>query len=218
MPPTTLCEISSDAYLDAFMLDNEDKNGDIPWFIDSTSCATWTKAQVRHRVALLALALQAKYSLGLSYSPSKIARGYLGEVVAFISPNDIDYAVCVWALHRLGCAVACCNAAGTESELAHQFRLSSPSLIIVHPSALNRVLAAMAACSISPDCVVVLSRTVHASASITSESLINQGETLEAHGKLVQRTLSPGQEPVAFLCFSSGTTGQFSFPVEGSRI
>jgi 4-coumarate--CoA ligase len=206
----SLRESSEETYLDSFMLDDEQdsgRNDHLPWFIDTTTPTTWTKAQVRRRVTCLALSLQAEFQLGLDHSDSRTPRGYLNEVVAFISPNDIDYAVCVWAVHRLGCAVACCNGTGTSSELAHQFRLAKPTLLVVHPSALDHAVAAAVAYGISSERVVVLSRTSICSERLTTEALINRGEHLVTVGAPIQRAPSHGLDPVAFLCFSSGTTG-----------
>jgi 4-coumarate--CoA ligase len=194
-----------------FMLGRGVANAHTPWFIDSASGASWTGAQIKRRTDVLALGLHSHLSLGLNDYPSSSSRGDVREVVSLISPNDIDFGVCVWAAHRLGCTVAPSNAISTAEELTHQLRLSGARTIIVHPTAADRALAAARACGIPQKSVILLSRD-HADSNLTStETLIHLGELLTGKGQTIilpsSRLSPPAQLRVAFLCFSSGTTG-----------
>ncbi|KAH8827518.1 hypothetical protein DL96DRAFT_1419221, partial [Flagelloscypha sp. PMI_526] len=178
-----------------------------PWFIDARSNQTWTGAEVKERTDALALGLQAELSLGLNDNPSYSPRGDVREVVSLITPNDIDFGVVVWALHRIGCTVAPSNISSTAQELQHQLQLSRASAIVVHPSALERTIEAAQSCNIPNDRIILLSRTA-LPGTISTESLIELGKTLSPEN-LTERPCSDSitLPRVAFLCFSSGTTG-----------
>ncbi|KAJ7496703.1 phenylacetyl-CoA ligase [Mycena latifolia] len=126
-----------------------------------------------------------------------------GDVVALVSPNDIDYPVCIWATHRLGATVAPMNPAMTTTELAHQLKLSNPSVIFVH-----RELS-----SLAKDAAKHAGLTGYSTVAVGSHSEYPTVESLVAYGKSLppfsQPALAPGEAKtkVAFLSFSSGTTG-----------
>ncbi|KAJ7496722.1 phenylacetyl-CoA ligase [Mycena latifolia] len=113
------------------------------------------------------------------------------------------YPVCSWAAHRLGATVAPMNPAMTTTELAHQLKLSNPSLIFVQNECTSLVKdAAKHADLTGYSTVVVGSHSEYP----TVESLVADGKNLPPFS---QPALAPGEAKtrVAFLCFSSGTTG-----------
>ncbi|KAF9502656.1 hypothetical protein BS47DRAFT_1249214, partial [Hydnum rufescens UP504] len=129
-------------------------------------------------------------------------------VIAIVSPNDIDFASCVWASHRIGCTVAPCNASSTVDELIHQFRLSRTTAIFAHPSTLDRVLEAAHSLSIPSSKIVVLARGTPGVSLYTIDDLIGIGNEAMARGiQIVPPRPIPSGRSVALLCFSSGTTG-----------
>ena len=128
---------------------------DQSWFLDAATGESYTRCQVKDRTDALALGLQLHLDPKISLDASSPG---VGLVVAIVSPNDIDYGVAVWACHRLGYTVAPSNAIATVDELVHQFRLTNASLIIAHPSTLERVLPAVSQVGLTEDRLIVLSR------------------------------------------------------------
>lgn len=89
-------------------------------------------------------------------------------------------------------------------ELFHQINVVRPSLIITHSSCLDTALAAAQAASLPPEHVI----TLDDSNQMTVEKLIQKG--LRSEPNFVERKLRKGEAKtkVAFLSFSSGTTGK----------
>jgi long-subunit acyl-CoA synthetase (AMP-forming) len=84
--------------------------------------------------------------------------------------------------------------------------------MIVHPDTLNTALSAADAYGISPERIVLFdgeSGSTHASNHHTVGDLIKQGLS-KADPTFVERRLQPGEAKtkLAFLCFSSGTSGK----------
>ncbi|KAF9516671.1 hypothetical protein BS47DRAFT_622830 [Hydnum rufescens UP504] len=195
---------------------------DTPWFIDAFTGETFTAGYVKKRTDALATGLQERLDLSVPVQkeqPSTPVRPFsLGPVIAIVSPNDIDFASCVWASHRIGCTVAPCNASSTVDELIHQFRLSRTTAIFAHPSTLDRVLEAAHSLSIPSSKIVVLARGTLEDLGLlnklpgaplcTIDDLIGIGNEAMTRGVQIVPPCptSPGRS-VAFLCFSSGTTG-----------
>ena len=155
----------ADGTLYDFMLGSKYERSDQPWFIDALSGETRTSASVKERTDSLALGLQASLSRELIHN-NVLTSSTTGTdlpyvvrlVVSLVSPNDIDYATCVWASHKLGCTVAPSNAGATVEELTYQLRLSRATAIIAHPNTLAKVLAAAKVVGISAENIFVLAR------------------------------------------------------------
>lgn len=83
-------------------------------------------------------------------------------------------------------------------------------MLIVHPDALKTALVAAKAAGISPDRVIVFDATPNAvDGHRTVGGLVNDG-LKRKDPSFVERTLEPGEgrTKLAFLSFSSGTTGK----------
>ncbi|KAF9236311.1 hypothetical protein BU15DRAFT_77152 [Melanogaster broomeanus] len=108
------------------------------------------------------------------------------DVVLIFSPNHVDYPPAIWATHRLGAIVSGANPAYTADELLYQIRITKPSLIVTHLESLSTAVSA--------------ARAV--------ETLIQEGLTMERC--FIEPRLKPGEakSKIAFLNFSSGTTGK----------
>lgn len=164
----------------------------VPWFIDDASGRGVGHEEIRSRTYGLANGLSLQF------------RVKENDLVVIFSPNHIDYPVAIWAAHRLGGVVSCANPANNVNELLYQLKMVHASLIITHSSALHTALGAAQAAGLPSERVV----TFDESNQITVDTLIQQG--LRSEPNFVERRLQKGEAKtkVAFLSFSSGTTGK----------
>lgn len=111
---------------------------------------------------------------------------------------------------------SCANPSYTSEELVHQLRTANATVIIAHPNSLDTALDAARQCGIPTDHIIaiekVTSPTQSGSASaipyVTIQNLIDEG--LSRPQAFTERRLNPGEgrTKLAFLSFSSGTTGK----------
>ena len=96
----------------------------------------------------------------------------------------------------------------TAEELAHQLTLSESRLLVTHAASLPAAQVAAQTAGIPPERIIVLGAKPSGSAYATVEELIASG--LSRLPTFVERRLAPGEakKKLAFLCFSSGTTGK----------
>ncbi|KAJ7772261.1 hypothetical protein B0H16DRAFT_1512898 [Mycena metata] len=183
-----------------------------PWFIDSNTGRTMTGTAVKARTDDLAHGLEIILQSGGPVSTAA-QDSRLHEVVGIVSPNSLEFAPAVWASHKLGCTVACMGGGSTIEELKHQFSLTGTRTIFCHVDALERVTQAAKECNIPPTRIVVISdnvglvlpREYQAMGILTADSLVR----LKSEDLACDSPMSSGHRPssIAFLCFSSGTTG-----------
>ncbi|KAI9452556.1 phenylacetyl-CoA ligase [Lactarius psammicola] len=117
----------------------------------------------------------------------------------------------MWATHRLGAIVTGANPGYTHEELTHQLTLAKASILIAHPDSLQVALVAAQNAGIPPDRVIPLDTIRGPRPSIIApdlHELITYG--LAHQPFFVERALKPGEArtKIAFLSFSSGTTGK----------
>ncbi|KAF8315904.1 amp dependent CoA ligase [Clavulina sp. PMI_390] len=103
-----------------------------PWLIDSTTGRRYDLEEIRERVYGLANALSALYGIKEK------------DVVNIHSPNDIDYLIVLFAIHRLGAVAVCSNPTWTVSDLEHQYRQGRPSFVITQAPFVETARAAAA--------------------------------------------------------------------------
>jgi 4-coumarate--CoA ligase len=127
------------------------------------------------------------------------------KTVALVCPNHVDYPVCVWAILRLGGTVALISPTLTQEELVTQLRIANPSIIIAHADSLKGTLEAADVLGLDKSQIAVLDGET-ASPYPSIQDLIEHGSSL---ADIVEIKLRPGEAKtkIAFLCFSSGTTG-----------
>ncbi|KAI0075856.1 amp dependent CoA ligase [Panus rudis PR-1116 ss-1] len=168
-----------------------------PWLVEESTGRQVGFEEVRARSSGLANALSSKWGIREN------------DVVCIFSPNHIYYPICVWAIHRLGAIVTGANPAYTTEELKHQLKATKAKLLITHSSTLSSSVEAAHAASI-PGSRIVLIDTPAATNKYypTIDELTNEG--LSQFPTFVERKLAPGEakKKVAFLSFSSGTTGK----------
>jgi acyl-CoA synthetase (AMP-forming)/AMP-acid ligase II len=160
---------------------------DKPIFIDAINPSKFhTFSQITHQTKCLVTGLQT-----LGVKP--------GDVVSTFSPNTIDYPIQVYAILGCGAIVSPANYAYTTGELHAQLNTSGAKYLIAHSSLLPIAESAIKGTQVT--------------------RLIQSDGTRDKHSHptavLMARTYPPGdlhavsspQEALAFLCFSSGTTG-----------
>ena len=138
-----------------------------------------------------------------------------------------DYPVSVWAVHKLGGIITYViiyiisgirlrslprpsNPSYTDKELVYQLQTTKTKLIITHPVAMKTVLSAARKISLPTDRIVLLGSL--ANSIPTDLSTVNEmvAEGLSTNPSFIERQFAPGEakSKVAFLSFSSGTTGK----------
>ncbi|KAI0169808.1 acetyl-CoA synthetase-like protein [Hypoxylon sp. FL1284] len=130
------------------------------------------------------------------------------KVVGVYSFNSIDYLMSHFAVHRLSGIVTPANAMFSAAELEHQLRSSGVKALIACIPLLETALKASRACGI-PDDKVFIMRLPGKFESVPFKSLddlIEEGRALPELQPLVW-SRGQGARQVAYLCYSSGTSG-----------
>jgi acyl-CoA synthetase (AMP-forming)/AMP-acid ligase II len=182
-------------------------------YIDGLSGQKRTRGEFKARVALARTALGSKVEQGGIGLDSESMIAILSEncivsrILLLSSPKSDgmlqEYPTIILALCSLAVPFACCSAYATQYELAHSLRLSKASHIFVHADLLDTALQGAHEVGIPRSRVYILEGK--ANAEFTSlEEFIARAE---------KRNLSPivprpvTRDQLAFLLFSSGTTG-----------
>ncbi|KAF8642004.1 hypothetical protein AX16_009726 [Volvariella volvacea WC 439] len=169
----------------------------VPWFIEDATGRPFHQSEVERRTFGLANALHSKWKLGRN------------DVVCLFSPNDCDYPASIWAVHTLGAIVTPANPSYTPEELVHQLTTTNAALIICHHVCLATARAAAQMAGLSENRIVVLGPSNSVPKTFaTVDELIEFGAAQPQGFKDV--SLQPGEakRTLAFLSFSSGTTGK----------
>ncbi|KAH6912868.1 hypothetical protein BKA70DRAFT_778268 [Coprinopsis sp. MPI-PUGE-AT-0042] len=208
---TSLPYVPDDLSLAQFMLDHrheiQPERHSIPCLIDSSTSEAISLDQLRRRTDGLAAILQHRYHIGPN------------STVLIASPNHVDYPVVIWAVHRLGGIVTCSNPQFTAEELSYQLTTCKPSILVAHSGNLQILLSALKMAGLPTSGRIVLmndplpssskcdGRGSFASASISS--LLREHHGQAGSLPLSRYIMGPGEgrEKIAFLGWSSGTTG-----------
>ncbi|KAJ7776523.1 hypothetical protein DFH07DRAFT_798438 [Mycena maculata] len=197
-----------------FMFTVESSSLDQPWFVDSATGRSVTGRAIKARSDALAQGLWSLLELGAIASTLKSHEDCgIRDVVGVVSPNSLDFGTVVWASHKLGCTVASINGGSTADELKHQFSLSGTRSVFAHIETLEAVIRAAEQCNIPPSRIVVISDMedlvlppeYQTMGILTVEAVIRLGEEEMSSAPPINVHSQFG--PIAFLCFSSGTTG-----------
>ncbi|PPQ73368.1 hypothetical protein CVT24_008585 [Panaeolus cyanescens] len=171
-----------------------------PWLIQDETGKMLYEDELRYRTHGLANALATKYHIKEN------------DVVLLFSRNHIDYPVAIWATHRLGAVISGANPDFTSSELLYQLEATKASIIVVHPDALSIALSAAQQAGLSKDRVVIFDTPGIPRDVYDSHETVGRLMEFGLRNKTVykERRLSPGEgrTKLAFLSFSSGTTGR----------
>ncbi|KAI2605084.1 acetyl-CoA synthetase-like protein [Hypoxylon fragiforme] len=130
------------------------------------------------------------------------------KVVGVFSLNSIDYMMSTFAVHRLSGIATPANAMYSAAELEHQLRSSGAKALITCVPLLETALKASRACGI-PDDRVFLMRLPGQFDPVPFKSLDELIEEGRALPELPPLAWAKGQgaRQVAYLCYSSGTSG-----------
>lgn len=114
----------------------------------------------------------------------------------------------VWAVHRLGAIVSTANPSYTHDELVHQLKTTGTKIIFAYSTGLAVAEAAARTVGLTPGSIVLVDSVASGKAPYATVSgLIQEGS--KKPKSYTERKLRPGEgkTKVAFLNFSSGTTG-----------
>ncbi|KAL4807018.1 hypothetical protein BDV18DRAFT_136682 [Aspergillus unguis] len=162
---------------------------DRPLYIDALSGKQYAYGQVFQRIQSLANGLRQIFGL------------HSGDVVALFSPNSIEYPIACHAVIGAGAVVAPTSAALTALELNAQLKTSKARFIIVHSSLLDT--AKRAAKGTSVETVILLDGVSTLSGNPSCEHIAGTYPL----APLARISPSDAAEKIAFICFSSGTSG-----------
>ncbi|ETS60665.1 hypothetical protein PaG_04561 [Moesziomyces aphidis] len=195
------------------------RNTGLPLFIDEQTAQQWTFEETKENTELLSVALAEKCGI----KPDTRA--------AIYATNSIYYPATIWAMHRLGAVVSPANAAFMAKELGLQIHESNSKLLFVSedPASLKNAFEAAKIANIPRDRIVIIQEpyTVlkysesnygriqrKSQGAWTLAGLIEEGrDIVKAKGDAILAStrykLKPGEAKtkIAFLLFSSGTTG-----------
>lgn len=160
-----------------------------PMYINALSGEQYTYGDVIQRTRSLANGLQQQFDL----------REH--DIVALFSPNTIDYPIACHAIIGSLAVVAPTSAALTAPELHAQLQSSRARFIIAHSSLLSTARAAAKGTSIEK--VIVLDGQSTAPGQLTCQQLASTYAPTALH----QIPAHEAGSRIAFICFSSGTSG-----------
>ncbi|RTE69225.1 hypothetical protein BHE90_016397 [Fusarium euwallaceae] len=170
-------------------------------FVCGLTGKSYTAAETVERENYLARAIGKR--LGFTHEGSEWNR-----VVTLFSLNTIDYVPLTHAIHRLSGIVAPANPAASVFELEQQLQSSGSVALFTCVPLLQTAIRAASANGIPNDRIFVLPMQIGewADGFATIHALLEEGKTLPAIKEL-KWTKGQGARQVAYLCFSSGTSG-----------
>ncbi|KAI8459864.1 hypothetical protein BY996DRAFT_4575464 [Phakopsora pachyrhizi] len=184
------------------------------WLIDSVTGKSYTSEQCQSRVEELAQSF---------YHHLKLRQG---QIVVIYSPNEIDYPIVIWATLRAGGIVSGANPSYTVQELSYQLTSLAKHFtiagLVTNPESLRVASKAASSIGLGLDKILLMSSQLSSSRSLSSALDFEKGTKLNTIDEIIERNNSLSLEPinfnqklrpgenkrkVAFLSFSSGTTG-----------
>ncbi|KAH0832171.1 hypothetical protein J3R83DRAFT_13084 [Lanmaoa asiatica] len=202
-PAGELPYIPDNLTLAQFVLDSQHpsrpiRQHGIPWFIEDHTGRTLGYEEIRARVFGLANGLKHRFGISTCIIPSYA-----------VLDARTDYLVVVWAAHRLGAIMSGANPLYTPDELGYQIQATKASVIVTHPESLHVALSATRAFKLPAERVILFNVDgASCGTQTTVQNVIDEG--LASALTFQERVLRPGEgkSKVAFLNFSSGTTGR----------
>ncbi|KAF5625041.1 phenylacetyl ligase [Fusarium sp. NRRL 52700] len=163
---------------------------------------TYSVSEVHERADLVARALAKR----LEFSPNEGVEW--DKVVCIFSVNTIDNFAVTQAVHRLNGIVTPASAAHSASDLEHQLRSSGVKALFTCASRLDIAVKAAEAVGIPQDRIFILATPDNGSRLpfTTFDDLVKEGADLPKL-KPLKWVKGQGTRQVAFLCYSSGTSG-----------
>ncbi|KAJ9626680.1 hypothetical protein H2204_009950 [Knufia peltigerae] len=122
-----------------------------------------------------------------------------GDVLLIYSPNDVDYGPVIYGTLYAGGIVSTANPGYTVDELAFQLRDTETKVLVTSESHLEKAIAAAARTNVPIENILMLGPG--------KSSQFLHWKQITTSGPLVGRVQIEPQEDLAFLVYSSGTTG-----------
>ena len=205
-----LPDVPTDVSIPDFMLN--DRPGRHPlrdsrnMFTDGLSGKTYNVQQTIERVDHIAQGLQKE----LGWKPET---SEWEKIAGFFSVNTIDTIPLSWAVHKLGGICSPANAAYSQFELEHQMRDSGASCIFTCLPLLEMTLGVAKKLNIPKEKVFILELPKEATDGKPSPKGFKTVSDIAEQGKNAPKVAplkwdkGEGTKRVAFLCYSSGTSG-----------
>ncbi|KAI0704341.1 AMP binding protein [Cytidiella melzeri] len=178
-----------------------------PAHVDGVTGETFTRSALEQGCLLWASAfrnVEQKGLLGLGR----------GSVVLVFSPNTILYPRIQFALAAAGICPAHANSAYLENELAHAFRISNASHVLVHPSLLNITFITLVSTLGYTDNdvksrIILMAYKKDVPTGIRAQGWLDLDDIVEGVEPLDKPESFDGEQAheTAAIYFSSGTTG-----------
>ncbi|KAI5456050.1 hypothetical protein BGZ63DRAFT_367946 [Mariannaea sp. PMI_226] len=210
-PSLTDADIPDDMSLGDFLFDDRYRtrkcDDSPPPFIDSISGTGHSISETKKRIEWLAAGLASHLQI------KDVTGDALDRVVGLFAVNNTHTPVLAWAIHRFNGVVAPANVAFRASELAYQLKDSGARCLFATSSHLATALEAAKQADIPQSMVFIIpmpgdeTTTVVGSEKLLSvDDLVNAGSQLPP---LPREKWSKGRasQQVAYLCYSSGTSG-----------
>ncbi|TPX45352.1 hypothetical protein SeLEV6574_g03910 [Synchytrium endobioticum] len=157
--------------------------------VDLADASTYTYAEIKDRVHRLAAGLHRQ--------------GFeKGHVLAVYAQNALDYPTVLFAVLKVGGIVSPANPTYTPDELAYQLKDARANFLVTQSDLLHDALLAASAAGIHKDRIFLISRKGQQGFHGLDDVLT---DGLSPH---VPLTGDAAAAAVAYLCYSSGTTGR----------
>ncbi|KZT64337.1 acetyl-CoA synthetase-like protein [Daedalea quercina L-15889] len=207
-PGGPLPHIPDDVTLAQFMLDSDHPSRPVrrvlqgnPWMIEDATGRAIGYGEVVSRTNGLANAMSSRWHIAED------------EAVCIFGSNHVDYPIAVWATHRLGAIVTGANPAYTAGELQYQLETTKARLLFVNNASYPVGIAAAKAVGLSLDRVVLFDPLENLASStsfkhLTVHELVKEGLAQPQRYTARRLRRGEGKTKIAFLSFSSGTTGK----------
>ncbi|UPK95358.1 hypothetical protein LCI18_006293 [Fusarium solani-melongenae] len=208
--PTLQQEVPDAVSIPDFMLDEKHGRRPLansrPPFVCGISGDALSAVAVKEQVEDLASGLAKEFGWRTNQGSA------LDKVVCVFSHNTIDYLPLVWAVHRLGGVVTPASSQFSESELTSQLRDSRASSIFTCLPLLEKTVKVAEAVGIPRNRVYLLNHPeeftpVAGGVGFKSTSQLVQLGASQPRPEGLQWDKDEGKKRVAFLCYSSGTSG-----------
>ncbi|KAF5348473.1 hypothetical protein D9756_009593 [Leucocoprinus leucothites] len=176
---------------------HHDEWPDFVLHVDEETGKTRTFREVRKKVNDLAAALggpKAERGLGL--------RAESGEIIGIMSDNSSDYVVLVLALLKIAVPFALISCFSTPFELRHALKVTKTTRLFTTPQYLSRVLPVVQEAGIATSKILMMNGRLDGYETL--DGLVARADRISSPHHKVR--IVP-KDSLAFLFFSSGTTG-----------
>ncbi|KAG0167527.1 hypothetical protein DFQ30_005988 [Apophysomyces sp. BC1015] len=164
---------------------------DRPVLVDALSGKFITLAGLKRDVGRFAAGLQ------------DVLQFQKGDVLALYAPNLVDYSVPLFGTVAAGGTTSTANPTYTPQELAHQLEDVNAKILIAHPLNLDSALKAAEMVGLPKNRVFIFGEKAVNGIQPYTRVFMGHRQAIP-----VELTKEEAKETVAYLCFSSGTTGR----------